>query len=123
MNLLRRAHLYLGCFFAPMLTFFSISGIWQVFGLQWGDNAQILRMLSTIHMGRNVKPSTAPGVYSFDSAWLEYFVVAMAASLVISIVLGVILAFRYGRGTIALASVAGGVLVPLILVIMFVHPG
>ena len=105
-----------------MLVFFSVSGMWQVFGLQWGENAKILRLLSTIHMGRNVK-SKGPTDFTFDSTFLEYFVVLMAASLIISIILGVILAFKYGRGTLALASLAGGVLVPLILIIVFGHAG
>jgi hypothetical protein len=47
----------------------------------------------------------------------------MAASLVISILLGVIMAFKFGRGTLALASLAGGVLVPLVLIILFAHKG
>ena len=121
MNFLRRAHLYLGCFFAPMLVFFSVSGIWQVFGLQWGDHGKLLQLLSTIHMGRNLR-SKSPHPFTFDSIWLEYFVVLMAASLIVSIILGVILAFRYGRGTLALASLAGGILVPLLLILMFAHP-
>ena len=119
MTFLRRLHLYLGCFFAPMLVFFCVSGIWQVFGLQWGENSKTLRLLSTIHMGRNVK--SMPGVHTFDSSWLEGFVVLMAISLIVSIVLGVILAFRFGRGTLALASLAGGILIPLILIICFGH--
>jgi len=45
----------------------------------------------------------------------------MAVSLVLSIVLGVIMAFKFGRGTLALASLAGGVLLPLILIIVFAH--
>jgi hypothetical protein len=120
MNLLRRVHLYLGCFFAPMLIFFSVSGTWQVFGLQWGDNAKMLRLLSTIHMGQNVKPN-GPNDHTLNSIWLEYFVVLMAASLVVSIILGVVLAFRYGRGTLALAALGGGVVVPLLLILLFGH--
>jgi hypothetical protein len=119
-NLLRRAHLYLGCFFAPMLVFFSVSGIWQVFGIEFGNNEKLLQLLSTIHMGRNLRFKD-PHNLTFDSIWLEYFVVLMAASLIVSILLGVILAFKYGRGTLALASLAGGILVPLLLIIVFAH--
>jgi len=120
MNLLRRIHLYLGCFFAPMLVFFAVSGTWQVFGLQWGDNAQFLRLLSTIHMGSNIRSKGVPTL-TFNSLWLEMFVVLMAASLVVSIVLGVVMAFKFGRGTLALASLAGGIIVPLLLIIIFAH--
>ena|ERR1700677_900327 len=122
MNLLRRIHLYLGCFFAPMLVFFSISGVWQVFGWQWGDNAKLLRLLSTIHMGHNLR-SKGPNDLTLTSPYLEWFVVLMAVSLVISIALGVVMAFRFGRGTLALASLAGGIIIPLLLIIIFAHNG
>jgi hypothetical protein len=121
MNLLRRIHLYLGCFFAPMLVFFSISGLWQVYGLQWVNGPNILTYLSTIHMGHNLFFKDPTKAYSFSSPYLEFFVALMAASLVISILLGVIMAFKFGRGTLALASLAAGVLVPLILIILFAH--
>jgi hypothetical protein len=120
MNLLRRIHLYLGCFFAPMLVFFSISGMWQVYGVQWGDNARVLQLLSTIHMGHNMGFKDRHA-FTLTSPYLEYFVVLMAASLVTSIILGVIMAFKFGRGTLALASLAAGALVPLILILLFAH--
>jgi hypothetical protein len=118
---IRRAHLYLGCFFAPLLVFFSISGIWQVYGIQWDDNHKLLKLFSTIHMGHNVR--LQPGDLTFTSPYLEFFVVLMAASLVLNIVLGVVMAFRFGRGTLALGSLAAGVLVPLILILAFAHRG
>jgi len=121
MNLLRRIHLYLGCFFAPMLVFFCVSGTWQVYGLQWGQGPNIFTYLSTIHMGHQLFFKDPTKAYTFSSPYLEFFVVLMAASLVISILLGVIMAFKFGRGTLALASLAAGVLVPLILIILFAH--
>jgi hypothetical protein len=121
MNLLRRIHLYLGCFFAPMLIFFCVSGIWQVYGLQWVNGPNILTYLSTIHMGHQLYFKDPTKAYSFSSPYLEFFVALMAVSLVLSIVLGVIMAFKFGRGTLALASLAGGVLLPLILIIVFAH--
>ncbi|HEV3270923.1 MAG TPA: hypothetical protein VGZ93_01960 [Candidatus Methylacidiphilales bacterium] len=121
MNLLRRIHLYLGCFFAPMLLFFSISGIWQVYGLQWVSGPNILTYLSTIHMGHNLFFKDPAKAYSFTSPYLEFFVVLMAASLVISIILGVVMAFKFGRGTLALVCLAAGALIPLILIIVFAH--
>jgi hypothetical protein len=121
MNLLRRIHLYLGCFFAPMLVFFSISGIWQVYGLQWVSAPNWLTYLSTIHMGHQLFFKDPTKAYTLSSPYLEFFVVLMAASLVTSILLGVIMAFKFGRGTLALASLAGGVLIPLVLIILFAH--
>jgi hypothetical protein len=121
MNLLRRIHLYLGCFFAPMLVFFCVSGTWQVYGLQWVKGPNILTYLSTIHMGHQLFFKDPTKAYTFSSPCLEFFVVLMAASLVISILLGVIMAFKFGRGTLALASLASGVLIPLVLIILFAH--
>jgi len=121
MNFLRRIHLYLGCFFAPMLVFFSISGIWQVYGLQWVKGPNILTYLSTIHMGHQLFFKDPTKAYSLSSPYLEFFVVSMAACLMISILLGVILAFKFGRGTLALGSLAAGILVPLILIVLFAH--
>ena len=120
MNLIRRAHLYLGCFFAPMLVFFSISGIWQVYGIQWADQNKFLRLLSTIHMGHNLR-SKDPHPFTLTSPYLEFFVAVMAASLILNIVLGVVMAFRFGRGTLALASLGGGVIVPVLLILLFAH--
>jgi hypothetical protein len=121
MNLLRRIHLYLGCFFAPLLVFFCVSGTWQVYGLQWVNGPNWLTYLSTIHMGHQLFFKDPTKAYSFSSPYLEFFVVLMAASLVVSILLGVIMAFKFGRGILALASLAAGVLVPLILIILFAH--
>lgn len=121
MKTLRQIHLYLGCFFAPMLLFFSISGIWQVYGLQWVNGPNILTYLSTIHMGHNLYFKDPTKAYTFTSPYLEFFVALMAASLVLSIILGIIMAFKFGRGTTTLACLAGGTFIPLILIIVFAH--
>jgi len=103
-----------------MLVFFSISGIWQVYGLQSEHSHKLLLLLSTIHMGHHMGFKD-PNAFTFTSPYLEFFVAVMAASLAISILLGVIMAFKFGRGTLALASLAAGVFVPLILIILFAH--
>jgi hypothetical protein len=121
MKTLRKIHLYLGCFFAPMLLFFSISGIWQVYGLQWVNGPNILTYLSTIHMGHNLFFKDPTKAYTFTSPYLEFFVALMAASLVLSIILGIIMAFKFGRGTITLSCLASGTFIPLILILVFAH--
>ena len=80
----------------------------------------MLRLLSTIHMGHNLR-SKDPNAITLTSPYLEFFVAVMVASLVTSIILGVVLAFKFGRGTLALASLAAGVFVPLILILLFAH--
>jgi hypothetical protein len=110
MQKLRRLHLYLGCFFAPMLLFFTISGIWQTVG--WNDHNAILRWLSTIHKNQGLK-----GGAHLNSFPLELFVLLMSLGLILSVVTGIVMAFKFGRGKITLASLAAGILIPLIMIL------
>ncbi len=113
MKNLRSIHLYLGCFFAPMLLFFALSGIWQEFGLQ--RYASWIRYLSSIHTGSTLKNQA----HHPSSIFLQGFVILMGLSLIITIVLGIVLAFKYGRGKITLACLASGFLIPLVLILIF----
>jgi hypothetical protein len=119
MKRLRLAHLYLGCFFAPMLLFFSVSGIWQVLGLQDRRDASgkrsVLAYISSIHTGHGFKARHG----SLSSVYLQGFIIAMAAGLIVSIVLGTILAFKYGHGKLAVLSLLVGILVPMTLIWVF----
>jgi hypothetical protein len=109
MQRLRRFHLYLGCFFAPMLLFFVISGIWQTLG--WNDHSNALRWLSTIHKNHGLK-----GLPQLNSSLLAMFVIAMAVGLAVSIVTGVIMAFKFGRARITFYSLFAGLVVPLLII-------
>ena len=112
MQKLRQVHLYLGSFFAPMLLFFALSGLWQEFGLQrygW------FRYLSAIHTGSRLKSEA----HHPSSLFLQGFVVLMGASLIVTIILGLVLAFKYGRGPVTLACLAAGLLIPLALILIF----
>lgn len=115
MNTLRRIHLYLGCAFAPLISFFAISGIWQTFYLHRGDSNHrppwIFELLSTLHMSRGLK--SGGNLSSSSTRWL---IVAMAVSLLVTMVLGIIMAFRFGRARLALLSLAAGIVVPIALI-------
>jgi hypothetical protein len=117
MNTLRRIHLYLGCAFAPLLTFFVVSGVWQTFHYNIGSEGRpapyLIQLLSTLHMSRGLKNA---GINDLSSAPFRWLVVAMAISLLVTMVLGVIMAFRFGRARLALFSLIGGFVVPLGLV-------
>jgi len=113
MTNLRRVHLYLGSFFAPMLLFFAVSGIWQEFGLQ--RYGSWIGYLSAIHTGSRLKSQA----HAPSSAYLQGFVVLMGASLIVTITLGIILAFKYGRGAVTLACLVAGVVIPLGLICIF----
>jgi hypothetical protein len=116
MKLLRSLHLYLGCIFAPMLIFMSVSGIWQTFGLQHGRKGKLdtaLAYLSTIHTSWGLK-----GGGGLTSPAMKYFVVITAVSFLVTIVLGIVMAFRYGRGRIVVLSLLSGIAVPLVLALL-----
>ena len=116
--MLRRLHLYLGCVFAPMLMFFAISGFWQTLGLQWsqpGRSPSLLSYLSTIHTGRGLK---VPGISTLYSTGMKWFVLAMTVSFALTIILGIIMAFRFGHKRTATGCLLAGVGIPLALVLL-----
>jgi hypothetical protein len=74
-------------------------------------------LLSTLHTGRSLK-TAGDSVSTLSSPWMQAFAVAMALALVGTIVLGVIMAFRFGHRSSALWCLAMGVVVPLAIVLL-----
>jgi len=104
MQRLRSAHLYLGCVFEPLLLFFAISGIWQTLGFQ----PEFLHKLSSIHTQARWKDGSELG-----SVPLRIFVIFMALGFIISTVLGVIMAVKFGRNRkAAFYCLAAGIIIP-----------
>ncbi|MEO8205246.1 MAG: hypothetical protein ABI615_03640 [Chthoniobacterales bacterium] len=119
MKTLRFIHLYLGCVFAPLLVFFAISGLWQTKLLHFLKTSALgpcLSRLSSIHTGRT--PKIGGGL---SSIYMECFVILMALCLIFTIVLGVVLAFKYGRAKIAILCLAAGILVPVALAVFALY--
>jgi hypothetical protein len=113
MKKLRAIHLYLGCLFAPMLFFFAVSGLWQTLPMQFSQkSSRVLGLLSTIHTSQGLKIGTLTSVY------MKWFVILMAVSLIFTIVLGVIMAFKFGHRRAAIYCLAGGIIIPLFFVLM-----
>lgn len=109
MQKLRSIHLYLGCIFAPLLLFFSISGIWQTLRLYKSGG---LAWLSTIHTQAQLKNGSGMG-----SPALRVLVIIMAVSFVISTLLGVVIALKHGRSRRAVyGCLVFGVLFPPALI-------
>ncbi len=108
MQKLRSVHLYLGCIFAPMLLFFAVSGVWQIFGLHHGS--ETLRALSSIHNQQRLKQG---GVF-LGSPMMSVFVLAMSFSFIVTTVLGIMMAFKFGRSRRAAFWCLGfGIIFPL----------
>jgi asparagine N-glycosylation enzyme membrane subunit Stt3 len=97
MKLLRRIHLFLGCFFAPILVFFICTGWYQTVthdrkkGL--GEAESWVERLTTVHVDQ-IYPTAAE---TYSTTGFKFFIVAMSVALLATIVLGIILAFRFSR--------------------------
>lgn len=110
MKKLRQLHLYLGTLFAPLLIFFAATGAWQLFGLH--ENARdgsytapaVLKTLGTVH-----KVSHLPRTPKSEPTPLRWFSLAASIGLIITTVLGLVMAFRFTASVprIAACLVAG----------------
>src|SRR5262245_1107139 len=98
MNLLRRLHLLLGCFFAPLLLFFICSGWYQTMHPDRRKSAAEVEgffdRMRSVHAD-SLLPS--PEASGYSTKPFRYLIVAMAVALIITLALGIILAFRFSR--------------------------
>ncbi len=118
MRRVRKAHLYLGLMFAPLLIFFAVTGAWQTFTLheRKGPNAprpsRWLVVPSEVHKGQRLtaRPEVGPSIP------FRWFVLLMAGGLVITSMLGVYMAFKYSRNKLVLGlTLFSGVILPIVL--------
>ncbi len=112
MKQLRSLHLYLGCFFAPMLLFFAVSGFWQTYDRNYAYHSQILGMLSTIHTSGAMKIGT------LSNSILRDFVLVMTLAFITTTILGIIMAVKHGSRKAAWCCLAFGVLFPLAVILI-----
>lgn len=117
MNTLRRLHMYLGCFFAPILLFFVCTGWYQTVNPDRrkgiNDSDDLVSRLCRVHVEQHY-PTPAASTYS--PRWFRGFVVVMCLALIATTALGILLAFRFGRSRWAIClSLALGMVVPVVL--------
>ncbi len=119
MRRLRQIHTWLGVFFAPLLIFFVLTGWYQTVNHDrlkspadaetWLDKARTVHV-DQIYPGAHelTKPSS-PKLF-------QWLVIAMSLALVVTVALGVVLAFRAGRSSWSIwGALAAGILVPVLL--------
>src|SRR5881394_813963 len=98
MKQVRRLHLYLSCFFAPMLLFYICTGWYQTFTINrnknLGEQTDLVSKLTSVHVDQ-IYPSQKAEAYSPKA--FKILVVAMSISLIVTIALGIYLAFTIGR--------------------------
>jgi predicted permease len=123
MKSIRQFHLYLGCFFAPLIIYFSLSGAWQVF--RFNDlpkNEPTSTLRSVFHeISKPHTSSTLPGFnpkveHSAAFNWLACF---MGFGMVTTSSLGIVLAVRSGRSRqTAWICLIAGVVAPVLLLLI-----
>ena len=117
MKLIRRIHLYLGCFFAPLLIFYVATGWYQTVNPDRrkgvSDSNDLISRLNRVHVEQYYPSESASG---YSTYLFRGLVVAMAIGLVTTVALGVILAFRFSRNKWPVwFSLTLGVVLPIIL--------
>jgi len=113
---LRRVHLHLGVFFAPLLVFFVLTGWYQTVtpdrrkGV--ADSDDWLSRMNRVHVEQYYPSKTAEG---YSTRPFTALVVGMSAALVATTLLGVVLAFKTTkRQGLIWISLALGFIVPAV---------
>lgn len=118
---MRNVHLYLGVFFAPLILFFILSGCWQTFNLNSPSQdgkyqpPEIIKSLSEVHLNqrwadaRKTPQSSVP---------FQYFVLLMSMGLIVSTILGIMMAFKYTQVWIVWVCLVLGFAVPCLLLLI-----
>jgi len=119
MRTLRRVHLYLGCFFAPMLLFYILTGWYQTLNPNRlkspGEAETLVQKFRVIHTDQ-IYPTEHEFTKPSSPKLYQALVVVMAAAATATIVLGIILAFQTLRNNWPVwISFGLGLLLPVIL--------
>ncbi len=117
MKLIRRIHLYLGCFFAPLLIFYVATGWYQTVNPDRrkgvADSNDLISRLNRVHVEQYYPTESAAG---YSTYLFRGLVVGMAIALVTTVALGVVLAFRTTRNKWPVwLSLALGIVLPIVL--------
>ena len=117
MKLIRRVHLYLGCFFAPLLIFYVATGWYQTVNPDRrkgvGDSTDLISRLSRVHVEQYYPTESATGYSTF---FFRLLIVLMAIALITTVSLGIVLAFRTSRNKWPVwFSLGLGIALPVIL--------
>ena len=116
MKLLRRIHLYLGCFFAPLLLFFVSTGWYQTMRVDRqkrpAEAETWIDRLTSVHKDQLFPTESAAG---YSTTFFKALVVSMCVALILTVLIGVILAFRTLRVRWPVwLSLALGILFPIV---------
>ena len=118
MRLLRRFHTYLGVFFAPLLLFYVATGWYQTVTIQRnkanGQPGDWISNLSQIPVDQ-IYPTEHGAAHGYSPRLFKVLVVIMSISLIRTLGMGIVLAFRSARRRWPVwLALALGLLVPIV---------
>jgi len=133
-KLIRKTHLYLGLVFAPLIILFALSGFFIVNGLDKSNKdgsyttPEFIQYTTRVHkyISRCIFKDSKSYEKMLNSEELQdncyifkYSVIAMSIGLVITILMGIFLAFKYSRNKIILsACLLIGCALPTIILVL-----
>lgn len=125
MKRLRQLHLYLGVFFTPMLLFFIATGWFQTVDHDRlkspGEAETLVQKLRVVHTDQ-IYPETGVIRQKASPKVFQGLVVAMSVALILTTLLGVVLAFRFSRSALMVAAaLLLGVAVPVAILWLAPH--
>ena len=98
MKFLRRLHLYLGCFFAPLLLFFIVTGWYQTLQVdrqkRRGEAETWIDKVTSVNKDQIFPTESA---MSYNTTLFKCLVVTMSVALMATIIIGIVLAFKILR--------------------------
>lgn len=117
MRRLRSLHTYLGVFFAPLLLFFVVTGGYQTVDTERlkspSDAETVVQKLRVVHTDQ-IYPKTGALHQKASPTAFKALVIAMSVGIGITLVLGLVLAFRFARSLVAVsAALVLGTVVPI----------
>jgi len=118
---MRNVHLYLGCFFAPLLILFLVTGCLQTFDLHQAKKdgsynpPGIVKSLSGVHMDQRWADNS---MRPQPSVIFRYLIILMSLGLLVTTVLGIMMAFKYTKPWMVWACLSMGVFIPFYLLWM-----
>ena len=116
---MRNAHLYLGCFFAPLLVLFLLTGTWQMFDMHKDSKKTggykapaVIKALSRVHTDQQLTDQKPPSRFTDV---FRYLLVLMSIGLLVTTILGIVMAFKYTRPSFVWACLLAGIVIPILL--------
>ena len=119
MKRLRQLHLYLGVFFTPLLLFFVLTGWYQTVDQDRlkspGEAETLLQKFRVVHTDQ-IYPETGALRQKSKPTLFRGLVVVMSVALVLTTLLGLVLAFRFTKPAwVPWAILGSGLAVPMVI--------